>query len=215
MHDGSESDRSLESNVVEDCGEFIDSEECLTEDRKRASSFGTPVPGKPFQSWARRPPLPCLADRCIISNRAKSVHAASHIDASTYSKDFETIRLVDEYGQCSNRTCRLTALPLDHKSASRRKGTLIQFDGAHEVEVRDWICGNCGHVNRFKGLDTGTFAMTKTSVFCRRVLDFLVACTLRRCMTGRGAYEAFIDSQKASAEAYGEPSIALRSVSRR
>lgn len=217
LHESSEFDCSHESDVAQDCGDFINNEDLASEERENASSYGTPVSGKPFQSWARRPPLPCLADRCIISTRAKSVHDSSRVDMSTNSKQVETVRLVDEYGQCSNRSCRMIAFPLEHKSALRRKVTLIQFDGAHEVEVRDWICRKCGHVNRFEGLDTGTFSMTKTSIFCRRVLDFLVACTLRRCMTGRGAYEAFIDSQKASAEAYGGSNgiVELRSVGRR
>lgn len=222
--DRSESDSTICAFGIAQGGEKNSRDDALAvEKRKMASIYGTPVPGKPYQSWARRPPLPCLADHRMIPIRAESVHSCSDVDASAGKgaqgarKGEKIARLVDDYGQCSNLSCRFTAHPMEHNDAPPRRVTLVQFDGAHKIEVRDWLCKKCGHLNRFEGLDSGTFSMTKTSVFCRRVLDIFVACTLRRCMTGRGAYEAFIDSQTASAEAYGGTggNPALRNVGRR
>lgn len=65
----------------------------------------------------------------------------------------------------------------------------------------------CGHLNRFEGMDSGRFAMTKSIIYDRRVLDWLVTYILHYCGTGRCAYASFMDARGDAAEAHGSTGI--------
>lgn len=121
-------------------------EEWKAEILAASSDKGVPVPGKEFQSYFRRMPLPCMFDIEIIPQRALAVRE------STEDVLQPMIRLVDEYGQCCNMQCRRITRPLREECAGARRVALVRWDGTHMVEVRDWTCGACGKLNRFEGL---------------------------------------------------------------
>ena len=164
----------------------------------RSPDFGTPNELLPYTSWRRRPILPCLSDEHAIRRRMSALREASERgDGASH------ILLEDGVARCSRGTCLEEQECGLMREVEIREVNLVQWDGLHKVDVRDWQCAKCGHTVRFEGLSTGTVCSGRSFIYCRAVLDWLNMYTLRYCGTGRSAYALWRAARNSAAEAHG------------